>query len=83
MTENTAATEMTQSLNGDEWQMVYDFEAKRLFVRRRASADEVFSLNDFLAFQGDTSAGEVLQGLIIDMFPPEDEAEGDDRLANL
>jgi hypothetical protein len=67
MMENPATTVMTQSLNGDEWQVVYDFEGKRLFVR--------FSIDDFLALQGDTRAGAVLQGLIIDMFSAEDEAE--------
>lgn len=65
---------MTHSLNGDEWQIVYDFEGKRLFIRSTSQGDE-FSVNDFLALRGDTRAGFVLQDLIIDMFPPE--ADGD------
>jgi hypothetical protein len=73
MTENTAATEMTQSLNGDEWQIVYDLEGKRLFVRC-TSEDKAFSINDFLAQRAESKAGLALQGLIIDMFPPEEEA---------
>jgi hypothetical protein len=74
MTENTAATEMTQSLNGDEWQIIYDVGAKYLFVRR-ASEDGRISINDFLAQRGDTEAGLALHCLIIDMFPPDGEAE--------
>ena len=71
MAEKNALSVMTQSLEQDDWQMVYDVDHKRLTVQGGRSAGKEFSINDFLAAKGDTRAGAVLEGLIIDMFPPE------------
>ena len=60
-------TVMTHKLDGEDWYLAYDVEAKVLSVKANSS-DKQFSLNDFLALHSGTRAGGMLELIIIDMF---------------
>jgi len=59
---------MTMLLDG-AWQMSYDTNAKELLIV--GDGGEHFSVREFLALKKGTGAEIELEGLIIDMFPPE------------
>ena len=63
-------TVMTQKLDGEDWHLAYDVEAKELWVRSN-TGEKRLSLNDFLALHSSTRAGAMLELLIIDLFAPE------------
>ena len=63
-------TVMTQKLDGEDWHLAYDVEAKELSVRSN-TGEKRLSLNDFLALHSSTRAGAMLELLIIDLFAPE------------
>ena len=60
-------TAMTHQLDGEDWHLAYDVEAKVLSVKAN-SGDKQFSLNDFLALHSGTRAGGALELLVIDIF---------------
>ena len=57
----------TQALDGEDWHLDYDTEAKELSVRS-GSADTRLSPNEFLSLYSGTPAGAMLEMLIVDMF---------------
>jgi hypothetical protein len=68
---------MARSLDDVEsWQIVYDTEARRLYVECPADREaKQFSVNDFLAQDRGQQAQNILVGTFVDMFPntPEDD----------
>ena len=57
----------TQTLDGEDWHLTYDTEAKELSIRN-TSGNTRLSPNEFLSLHSGTRAGGLLELLIIDMF---------------
>ena len=56
----------TQTLDGEDWHLTYDTEAKELSIRNTGNTR--LSPNEFLSLHSGTRAGGMLELLIVDMF---------------